>query len=341
MEKPYSINNLKHKLITDINNNQTNKKREYITKEKIKQNKSKIIVKEKNKIKLLKILSNKATNSSEKEIVNTAKNISKTKINFDKIQPINIKKNPDNNSPLRINTFLQNKIKNFYFFSRYIILKNFYFFSRYIILLIIFFPFFANMNQENISLTSIEVTLKVKGSGYIKILSDSFFKKYNQCEIYINGILQNETKNEYEYNFTNSEIDNSSNPKNEDYISKSEIDNSDISLNEYNLEKSTEIEKVEQSTTEYYLNNPSTINSNIQKNEYFLTDLESIYINTSIKENFFNESDSIIFDDEEIENSDIYLYNYSNSSRNKNDLEKEKDIYDIKIVWNDTFITTI
>ena len=49
MEKPYSINNLKHKLITDINNNQTNKKREYITKEKIKQNKSKIIVKEKNK----------------------------------------------------------------------------------------------------------------------------------------------------------------------------------------------------------------------------------------------------------------------------------------------------
>ena len=26
MEKPYSINNLKHKLITDINNNQTKKK---------------------------------------------------------------------------------------------------------------------------------------------------------------------------------------------------------------------------------------------------------------------------------------------------------------------------
>ena len=102
MEKPYSINNLKCKLITDINNNQNTIKRGYITREKIKQKNSKIIVKEKNKLKLLKIFSNKAKSSSEKEIVNTAKNISKTNINFDKIQPINIKKNPDNNSPLRI-----------------------------------------------------------------------------------------------------------------------------------------------------------------------------------------------------------------------------------------------
>ena len=42
-----------------------------------------------------------------------------------------------------------------------------------------------------------EVTLKIKETGNIKILSDSFFQLYNQCNIYINEIFQTTLMNEY------------------------------------------------------------------------------------------------------------------------------------------------
>ena len=44
-----------------------------------------------------------------------------------------------------------------------------------------------------------EVTLKINEKGNIKILSDSFFQTYNQCEIYINDVLQNISTNEYNF----------------------------------------------------------------------------------------------------------------------------------------------
>ena len=333
MENCNGKNNLNQKQVTDINNNPNFKESGYLIRTKIKQKKSKIILRKKKELKQLNKFSNKTINFSAREILNTPKNISEIKINFDEIQHIPNKKTPDNNNLVKINTFLKNKIQKFYIFL------------RCIISLINFFSFYSNMNKENILLKLTEVTLKVKGTGNIKILSDSFFQKYNQCEVYINDILQNITKNEYyftdfeltkleestnKYNFNNSEIGNSNNIKNEDYIDKSEIDNSDILLYKIYFE-TTELDSVQLSSTEYYLNNQHSINSDILKNT----------------KNFLKESDSIIFDDEEIENSDIYFYNYSrlkssNSSRNKNNLEKEKDIYEIKIIWNnnDTNITT-
>ena len=42
-----------------------------------------------------------------------------------------------------------------------------------------------------------EVTLKIKETGNIKILSDSFFQLYNQCEIYINEVPKDTIMNKY------------------------------------------------------------------------------------------------------------------------------------------------
>ena len=53
-----------------------------------------------------------------------------------------------------------------------------------------------------------EITLKTYGTGPIKIFSDSFFKNYNQCQVYINDEPQNETKNEYDFNYHNNGINN-------------------------------------------------------------------------------------------------------------------------------------
>ena len=44
-----------------------------------------------------------------------------------------------------------------------------------------------------------EVTLKINGKGKTKILSDSFFQSYNQCEIHINNDIQNIPTNEYDF----------------------------------------------------------------------------------------------------------------------------------------------
>ena len=319
MEKCYSINNLKLKKITNINNHQIYKKSEYITRVKIEQKESEIISKNKKESKYFKIFSNKNINKSGKEILNTKKKVSKIKINSDIIYPLYIKKPPDNKILLRFNTLYQNKFENFFLLI-----------LRCIISLINISYIFSNKNHD-IFLKLTEITLKVKGTGNIKILSDSFFKKYNQCEIYINDILQNITKNEYyfgevelthleasnkKYNFNNSELNNSNNTKNEHYINTSEINS------------------LELSTNEYYFNNHKEISIDTSNKRFYFTDLENININQS----FIKESDSIIFNDEEIENSDLYFYKYS--SGDKNDLEKEKDIYEIKIIWNDTFLTT-
>ena len=61
------------------------------------------------------------------------------------------------------------------------------YFSSFIllfILLINFSHFTVESYQTNDLLKSFEITLKINGSGNIKILSDIFFNKNNQCEIY-------------------------------------------------------------------------------------------------------------------------------------------------------------
>ena len=53
---------------------------------------------------------------------------------------------------------------------------------------------------------SFEGTLKISETGNVKILSDKFFNKYNQCEIYINNQTQNNINNEYEFYLTKNNI---------------------------------------------------------------------------------------------------------------------------------------
>ena len=61
---------------------------------------------------------------------------------------------------------------------------------------------FVENELKSYLLKSYEITLKIKGSGNIKILSDSFFNKYNPNRIYINNTISL-LKNEH--NFNNSE----------------------------------------------------------------------------------------------------------------------------------------
>ena len=117
------------------------------------------------------------------------------------------KKAPNSNQKKKIS------IKNLKYSKKIISYKNkqLYELLRIIISSIYFTLIFTKSNQ-NILFNLTEVTLKVKGVGYIKILSDYFFQRYNQCEIYINGILQNITNNSYYLNHTeNEDIDQSNN----------------------------------------------------------------------------------------------------------------------------------
>ena len=64
----------------------------------------------------------------------------------------------------------------------------------------------CKFNKRSFLFKLSEVTLKTNGTGTYKILSDYFFQLYNQCQIYINDIFQNETKNEYDFNYSNNGI---------------------------------------------------------------------------------------------------------------------------------------
>ena len=46
-------------------------------------------------------------------------------------------------------------------------------------------------NKENILSKLSEVKLKIKENGNIKLFSDDFLRKYNHCDIYINGTFFN------------------------------------------------------------------------------------------------------------------------------------------------------
>ncbi len=67
--------------------------------------------------------------------------------------------------------------------------------------------------KEKILLKFSEVTLKINGTGNIKLFSDYFFQNYQDFEIYLNDTVSDIKKNEYFIdsntncsNFTNSTI---------------------------------------------------------------------------------------------------------------------------------------
>ncbi len=144
-----------------------------------------------------------------------------------------------------------------------------------IILIINFFSLFAKLNQ-NILLNLTEVTLKVKGVGYIKILSDYFFQRYNQCEIYINGILQNITNNSYYLNHTeNEDIDQS---KNMTYLNNTQ--NTDYNYTDISeIEDNSELSKLVHRHSE-------RLNSDMFTNETPFIDFESTNLETFIYSNY-------------------------------------------------------
>ena len=94
--------------------------------------------------------------------------------------------------------------------------KKFHIFLRiytYLLILYVIFLFkyasiVCNFNKRSLIFKLSEITLKINGTGTYKILSDYFFQLYNQCKIYINDVFQNESKNEYNFNYSNNGIHN-------------------------------------------------------------------------------------------------------------------------------------
>ena len=167
-----------------------------------------------------------------------------------------------------------------------------------IILIINFFSLFAKLNQ-NILFNLTEVTLKVKGVGNIKILSDYFFQRYNQCEIYINGILQNITSNEYYLNHT---------------------ENEDIEL----------------SNNITYLNNTQNIDLSTSKNEYNYSNISEIDEYSEISKlgkHYTERIKSVMFTNEELfidfENQSSYIFRneYHSTNLSRENLDVNKDTY--------------
>ena len=86
------------------------------------------------------------------------------------------------------------------------IIKYFSLFQLYILISINFGFFLCIFNKKNLLFKLSEITLKTFGNGSFIILSDTFFRKYNPSEIYINNILQPVSKNEYDFNYQNNGI---------------------------------------------------------------------------------------------------------------------------------------
>ena len=159
--------------------------------------------------------------------------------------------------------------------------KKFYEFLRFIISFINFFSLFVKLNQKKILFKLSEITLKVKGVGNIKILSDSFFQRYNQCEIYINGILQNITNNEYYLNY--------------------------IETTALNISKNESESKV---TNEYikYSNNTEKINVNSSKNKSDLKEPD-LYIIKIIWNDIITSTDFMFSNCDKIIEIDLSNFN--------------------------------
>ena len=79
-------------------------------------------------------------------------------------------------------------------------------------LLILYFFTFINyssvqciFNKINLLLKSSEITLKTKGTGNIKIISDNFFLNYRPTSIYINNVLKTSITNTYNLGYYNND----------------------------------------------------------------------------------------------------------------------------------------
>ena len=79
-------------------------------------------------------------------------------------------------------------------------------------LLILYFFTFINyssvqciFNKINLLLKSSEITLKTKGTGNIKIISNSFFLNYRPTSIYINNVLKTSITNTYNLGYYNND----------------------------------------------------------------------------------------------------------------------------------------
>ena len=125
----------------------------------------------------------------------------------------------------------------------------------------------CEFNKRSFLLKSSEVILKTKGTGPIKILSDSFFKRFNRCQIYINNDNQSEVKNEYNFSYFDESIN----------VIKIIWD---ISINSGNLmfSKCNKIIEIDLSKFDP---------SNIKEMNYMFSECSSL---TSIKFSYFNSS---------------------------------------------------
>ena len=79
-------------------------------------------------------------------------------------------------------------------------IRKLYFFLYMIVSFINLYLLTCKISNENIQSKLTEVTLKVKGSGNIKLFSDVFLRKYNHCEVYLNDSLIGTKINEYNIN---------------------------------------------------------------------------------------------------------------------------------------------
>ena len=84
--------------------------------------------------------------------------------------------------------------------------SKFFFIKLFILIFMNRFSILFEFNTRNILFKLSEVTLKTKEIGTIQILSDEFFKKYNQCDVYKNGNIQTQTKNKYSFTHQESGI---------------------------------------------------------------------------------------------------------------------------------------
>ena len=145
--------------------------------------------------------------------------------------------------------------------------KKFYNFFILIIAILNLASLFVKMNKKKIKFKSTEVTIKVKGTGNVLILSEKYFNYYRPNKIYINNISQSELKNEYYFN--------------------------DLGIINLGTTKNN-----------YYLND-SEIVTNKTNNEYYPTDQNVIKENLSAIEQYFNDLDESNKLDEDLQLKDF------------------------------------
>ena len=163
-------NEAKRKILIVIKDNTLYKKKKYINEEKIK-------------------------SYEAKTIYNIRKYLLKDKIEFidkNRSDEINIFRNKKNISNKPNFQLKKNLSKNIIF------IKLMHYFFNLLILFIKLFHLLCN--KKKFFIKSSEISLKIKGSGNIKIISDDFFKIYNQCEINLNNTYEDLVTNKNYFN---------------------------------------------------------------------------------------------------------------------------------------------